>query len=394
MNYRRALLSLAVFCLAFSGCDDDPTNPTQGSGGTTLRVPADHATIELAMAAAKSGDVVLLAPGVYDETTVFKRTAGGIEAGVRLRPGVTLRGSGIDETILRPATDIIVYVAGPTPTPSRSAAIENLTINSMQPNTAPSWGVLCEDTGELRVDNCDFVDGDGDPESGSGSGGLALAASDASTVEILNCTFRGWGVGVLIEDGSTGLIDGARFEQVTNGVILENTGSSLELTNSVFTLAQLGVSLGETELCTRISRCVFVNIDFPVAVNDTEVLLAHCTFLDSREVIGARGPAPRVDVVNSIIWGIVDGLYEQFEPVIYISSSIVEGGVPAEADAGANLDQDPLFVDAAAGNVALGAKSPARNVGVSSFAWGCTGTNIDLTVDTASGPDLGAIESQ
>jgi len=50
----------------------------------TLQVPQEHATIQAAIDAAKSGDVVLVGPGTYKER-------------IRLKPGVTLKSSGNED---------------------------------------------------------------------------------------------------------------------------------------------------------------------------------------------------------------------------------------------------------------------------------------------------------
>lgn len=52
------------------------------ASGTTLRVPAQYATLDAAIAAARSGDVILLAPGTYPGGVVVPP----------YRPGITIRG--------------------------------------------------------------------------------------------------------------------------------------------------------------------------------------------------------------------------------------------------------------------------------------------------------------
>ena len=44
-----------------------PTPPTRGAGGATIHVPEDHDTIQAAVDAAAPGDLVLIAPGTYEE---------------------------------------------------------------------------------------------------------------------------------------------------------------------------------------------------------------------------------------------------------------------------------------------------------------------------------------
>ena len=65
------------------GREPVPTRP-----GTTIRVPADQPTIQAAVDAAKPGDLVLVAPGVYPENVIV------------LTPYLTIRGEDRNTTIL------------------------------------------------------------------------------------------------------------------------------------------------------------------------------------------------------------------------------------------------------------------------------------------------------
>ena len=77
------------------------------TNGETIRVPADYATIQLALDVAAPGDVVLVAPGTFTDTeTRPVMTRGGNVVEARsvgfLPPGVTLRSeAGAEVTILQ-----------------------------------------------------------------------------------------------------------------------------------------------------------------------------------------------------------------------------------------------------------------------------------------------------
>lgn len=79
MHHRRRTLTavLAALALVVGACSDDgggdaavdesTTTTEAGTEGATLRVPEDHDTIQAAVDAAEPGDLVLIAPGTYNE---------------------------------------------------------------------------------------------------------------------------------------------------------------------------------------------------------------------------------------------------------------------------------------------------------------------------------------
>jgi hypothetical protein len=69
---RAAIGALTVAALVSSACsDDDPgssdATPTTEGSSATIQVPEDHDTIQAAVDAASPGDLVLIAPGTYEE---------------------------------------------------------------------------------------------------------------------------------------------------------------------------------------------------------------------------------------------------------------------------------------------------------------------------------------
>ena len=132
---------LGVLTLATAACGSGASHPaSQGhrpaGSDVTIQVPADAPTISAAVALAKPGDLVLVAPGVYHETVKIKT------------PQITLRGASRDKVVidgqLQQADGVVVTAPG--------VAVENLTVENNTQN-----GVLV--TGSARA-------AAGSPESG------------------------------------------------------------------------------------------------------------------------------------------------------------------------------------------------------------------------------------
>ena len=84
-------MKLQYFVLAFVMC----CIFTVGAFAATIKVPTDQPTIEDAIAAASSGDEILVESGAYDYTS-----SGGISVNVT---NLTIRGEGASSTILQTA---------------------------------------------------------------------------------------------------------------------------------------------------------------------------------------------------------------------------------------------------------------------------------------------------
>ncbi len=69
---RTIVIALATLALLATACGDDgseSSDTTEEDGGeyATINVPDDHDTIQAAVDAASPGDLVLIAPGTYEE---------------------------------------------------------------------------------------------------------------------------------------------------------------------------------------------------------------------------------------------------------------------------------------------------------------------------------------
>jgi len=121
MKRVRRLLTVAVLTFVVAGCTDDSpgSGPTSGAREpTTIRVPADHDTIQAAVDAAEPGDMVLISEGVYAEQVTIE-TDGLTVRGVD-RNGTVLDGGGTLEN------GVMVLADG--------VAVENLTTRNYRSN--------------------------------------------------------------------------------------------------------------------------------------------------------------------------------------------------------------------------------------------------------------------
>ena len=172
----------------------------------TLAVPADYSTISDAFEAARAGDHIEVAPGVYNEANL-SLPSGVVFVGLGDGPGdVIIDGRGQGRILLAEGVDQSTLIANFTFKNGRAAG---------HTSYERSGGAIFSSNSSLSISNCIFVDNASD-----GHGG-AIRCNN-STLLITGCVFKGndatGGGGGAIDCSfdSSPLIRGCQFEAETN----------------------------------------------------------------------------------------------------------------------------------------------------------------------------------
>jgi hypothetical protein len=119
------------------------------------------------------------------------------------------------------------------------------------------------------------------------------------------------------------------------------------------------MSDGVLEWGGEILNCLFFGNNRAVRTHSSGSLsLINCT-ITNNEVGVENGPSAFLNVINCIIWGNYQRQISSSIPPITIKHSCVQGGAFGEN----NIEEDPLFIDAANGDFRLLADSPCIDTG-------------------------------
>ncbi len=198
---------------------------TTGDRGAprTLEVPSGYGTIQDAVDAARPGDLVLVAPGVYRESVLV------------VTPDLTIRGVDRNTVLLDGrgglGTGIRVVDTG-------GVAVENLTVRNYS-QTGLTWidaagfrasHVTAYDNGRRGVEVFDSVDGLVEQvwTSGSGEAGLHLSQCDPCRIVVDGVTAVDNGTGILLVNAGRELqVVRSTVRSNRSGVVLHSTSFSL-----------------------------------------------------------------------------------------------------------------------------------------------------------------------
>ncbi|MCA9319504.1 MAG: hypothetical protein KDB53_02155, partial [Planctomycetes bacterium] len=366
------------------------------SGQTTRLVGAGqpYTTIQAAIVASQPGDTVLVAPGTYSERIDF----GGRDIRVRSSggPAVTIIAAGRSGTVveLLSGESSLAVLEGFTITGGRGTQ----DVNGSFPFSG--GGIAIDSSATIR--NCRITNNE-TPEIGtSGDGGGIFCFGGSPTiincqidhnrtatpqVQEMNGTPAGRGAGVFIGANATATLIGCVIRDNRCG---DGASPSPDPGGAPSSGGTGGDGGGVWGAATLVNCLIFGN-RCGDGGNGTALpalpsygpngrggrgggvfgpaTLINCTVADNEAGFGGAngGFIPGTDgdggalfgavfVVNSILW---QNLPDQVQGSVTITHSDVQGGYAGTG----NIDLDPVFVGATAGDYHLGASSPCRNAG-------------------------------
>jgi parallel beta-helix repeat protein len=418
-----SILGTAALATAFFG------GSTGHAEAATIRVPADQASIQSAIAAAAPGDTVVVSAGVYAENIGFLG-----------KPITVMSESGPDVTIIdgRQHDSVATFIAGEGP----ASILSGFTLrNGRSGFDTPGFG----DGGGIRISSASPTIRDNVISGNRACAGVGVSVRFGSPLIQRNVITANQ------QDGCSGGVGGGGIALVGNATaqILDNTISD----NVMLSASGGGISLFAagtptirgniiagnmatgTSPCAKGGGIALVNVSDAVIAGNLIVgnsaacggglywlvpsgargpRLVNNTIADNDAATGsgvfADGFDAQAVLVNNIIvalpgqTAVYCGNFNDANAPIFRSNDIwspgaaAYGGICAEQTGiSGNISADPLFVDAAAGDYHLQSASPAIDAG-DRFAPNLPTTDVDgepRALDGGSGQaavDMGADE--
>jgi hypothetical protein len=365
------------------------------TNAATIHVPADHATIQAAINAATNGDIILVAPGTYNEAINFNNKALTLES--TGGPGVTtLNAAGANTsavTIPTPTQAGTVTfrgfkVTGGTGTLAGSGAfasatgggfrivagetvLENchITANSAEASVASGAGIAYGGGGTLTLRNCLLSDNTASAFwiTSSSSAGGGISVSTGGIVVLIDCSLT----------NNVATASGA-VSGVANGGAIRLSGATATFINCIIdgnSVMPASAGQGGALSAVSSSHATFINcrishnqapttIKTPGLYTSNSTLhLLNCTVVNN--TIGGKPPS---DTVGGMMHS--GGIATVSNCILFnnsgaqisgstVSSSCVQGGFAGPG----NIADDPQFVDATNGDYRLSTGSPCVDVG-------------------------------
>lgn len=357
-------------------------------------------SIQDAIDAAVDGDEIVVAPGTYVEAVDF------------LGKAITLRSSGGPEVTVIDGTGSFhcaKCVNGEGP----DTVLDGFTLTGGDASSAPTTefggGGMFNADSSPTVSHCTFSENAGiigggmfnfhagptvsdclfaDNFAVANGAGMSTSYGDP---DVIDCTFSRnhtmffSGAGLDSFDGSPSII-GCLF--VGNVAAGDGGGMALHggapvVTGCVFdaNVAEAAGAMHLTDSSVALRQCLVVrNVSDPgagaIATSAGSTVVTDCTIAGNAGGI-AKSSSSLLSVTNSVLWGNASfQIHETGGRAAAVTYSDVEDGFPGVG----NIDADPLFVDAEAGDYRLAAGSPCIDAADN------TAVPPDITTDLAGNP--------
>jgi len=354
------------------------------ANAATRFVPSQYETIQAAINACDTGDVVVVAPGIY--------TGDGNRDVDFKGKSITVRGKNGPEKC-------IIDCQGSESDPHRgfyfhsgdtsSAVLDGFTIKNGYMH--PGAGIYCNGSGPI-IKNCKITGNKAEWLNGIG-GGCYFSNSFA---KIITCRItsnsaigtsthsgNGWGGGIACENST---------------LEIKNT----EINNNYGTYAAGGVGAG-WDSSLYIENCVVSHNSSQsgagIHFQDSSPIITNSTITENAAEFSGGGfycIRSNIIVVNTILWGDTGGEIDGWGSSIMVTYSDVQGGWEGEG----NIHGDPLFRGPAAGDYHLLPNSPCIDAGTNTPPGGLPLTDIegnsrpmDGDGDGVAVADMGAFEA-
>ena len=327
--------------------------------------------LQSALNAAQTGDQIWVAAGTYKPTDGTDRSISfNLKSGVDLYGGFAGTETSVDARDWKSNPTILSGDIG-EPGVNTDNSYKVLAAEQVSGASIDAFTVTAGNDGyngtmsSPTFTNCSFSGNSGDGLNATGG-----SSGPAGHLTFSGCTFSGNS-----HDGlSIGYMGVATCTDCTFSGNLRNgvtaTIATLTLTDCIFS-GNSGNGADTSRSYPNITNCVFVNnSSIGVCLEESKGTgtLSNCTFTGNSGGGLSGDPDSHLVVTNCILWGDgdseIDWLYPPVNEVLTVTYSIVQGG---HAGTG-NLDADPLFVNAAAGDVHLQLGSPAIDSGTSAGA--------------------------